>query len=244
MLGDRHGSIRSMDAPEGRCIRWRGDDDSFCLSAGAEDAFDEFLDFTATLADEPDHHHVGAGIPRHHAEEDTLPDTAPGEKTQSRAAADRKKSIDRSDPDIERLLDEGSPHRIDNPAKERGTLCTAQWSVTVDWLPTAVDHAAEQLRTDRDFDHPSCQHDAGSGGKPVTMTLGHEQDATAIEPDGLRRYQSASLILDKASLTDGKVNAARLHDEPDRSHQAATNRNTAVGGVKARPIAFEPLDQS
>ena len=49
---------------------------------------DEFLDLPATLSDEPDHDHVGLGVPRHHAEQHTLADTRPGKQAEALAAAD------------------------------------------------------------------------------------------------------------------------------------------------------------
>ena len=53
-----------------------------------ENALDEFLHFTAALADQADDDDVGAGVAGHHAEQHALADAAAGEQSDALAAAD------------------------------------------------------------------------------------------------------------------------------------------------------------
>jgi hypothetical protein len=54
----------------------------------------------------------------------------------------------------------------------------------------AVDDAAEQLRTDGNFDPALGRHHPSTGGESVSVALGHQQDPSTVEPDRFGRHQT------------------------------------------------------
>src|SRR5208282_672820 len=243
-FGDCHGAIRAVDAPQRRGVRGCCHDDCFGQSVFPKRVLDKFFDLAAAFANQPYDHDFGTRVPCHHAQKDTLPEAGSREQPQSRAAANREEGVDRPDPDIERLIDQCSSHRIDRLAEQRRALRTTQLALAVYRQATGVNDAAKQLRANSNFNRVPRGHYASAGGKPVAVTVGHQQDPPTIESNHLRRYQTTCFALDEASLADRRVNAVRLHDETDRTDQAAVDLHGAVVSSDARPIAFEPPDQS
>ena len=66
MLGHCRGISRALHAQQRRCIGGGCHHHRPGTPFRAQNIFDKLFDLAPALADEPDHNHVGAGVPRHH----------------------------------------------------------------------------------------------------------------------------------------------------------------------------------
>src|SRR5579872_963333 len=115
--------------------------------------------------------------------------------------------------------------------------------LSVDRLAAAVDDPAEQFGAHRDLHRPPRRDHPSAGREAVGMSLGHQQDAAAVEPDNLGRHQPARLAFDKAALADRDMDAAGFHDKTDSAHQAAMYLRPVIRALQSRLVALEPRDQ-
>src|SRR5262249_52798586 len=93
----------AVQAHQWRMIRRSCNDDRTRSILGSEDSLDEFLHFTAALADQTNNDHVCAGVASHHTEQHALTDTAAGEEANTLAAPDGQQRVDGPDTHIEWL---------------------------------------------------------------------------------------------------------------------------------------------
>jgi len=84
-----------------------------------QDLLDKILDFSSALTDQSHNNDIGAGIARHHAEQDALSHAGTGKKAHALAAPHRKQGIYRTHPYIKDLVDRFPVERIDGRTCER-----------------------------------------------------------------------------------------------------------------------------
>ncbi len=70
----------------------------------AEDVFDEFAYFSAALADQANHDHIGFSVTGHLAKQHALADAAAGEQTNTLATAHGEQCINGAHTNIKRVL--------------------------------------------------------------------------------------------------------------------------------------------
>src|SRR6185437_3390097 len=227
-----------------RFVCWSGQHDCFFESVGTERALDEFLNFTAAFADQPDHDDVRAGIARHHAEEHALADAGAGEQAEPGAAPDGEQRVDRAHADIERRVDQGALHRIDRAAEQGHAFLATEPALAVDGHAGAVDHPPKHLRPDRDLDRAPDRRHARADCQPVAVTFRDQQTAPAVEPDHFGGKLLTGIVFDETALADRDVNPARLHHQTHIAHQAAADLNGGVGVGKADTMPFQCLDET
>ena len=104
MFGNRRSVGRALQAQEWRHISGRGDHNGAFETFCAKIFFNEGLDLTATLADQPDHRDVGTGIARQHAEQHAFADAAASEEADALTAPDCQQRVDRAHADVNRFV--------------------------------------------------------------------------------------------------------------------------------------------
>ena len=103
VFGDGGGGEGSLDARQCRFVAGGDDDHAAREAFGAQIAFDEFVDFTTSLADQTDHDDVGGRVATHHAEQHALADAGAGENAEALAAAAGEQGVDDVDAGAQRL---------------------------------------------------------------------------------------------------------------------------------------------
>ena len=105
VLGDAGRQRRAVEPLQGRIVGRSRHHHCPGHAFGAKDFLNKFLHFTATFADQPDHHHIGVGEAGHHPQQYALADPGAGEQAHPLTAPDRQQGVDRPHSDIERFAD-------------------------------------------------------------------------------------------------------------------------------------------
>jgi hypothetical protein len=113
MLGDGGGIGGAVQTQQGRRVGRGGDHGGAFQPFLAEDVLDEILDLAAAFADQADHHDIGRGIARHHAQQHGFAHAAAGEQAHALATPHGEQGIDGADAHVKHVLDRFPFHGID-----------------------------------------------------------------------------------------------------------------------------------
>ncbi|MCY1281642.1 hypothetical protein D9M70_304540 [compost metagenome] len=181
---------------------------------------EELLHLAATLADQPDHHDIGLGLPGDHAQQHALADAATGEQADALALADGEHGVDGAHADVQRLLHRAALERVDGRQLGGQRVAAAELAEVVERLAEAVDHPAEPGLVDLQARLVARREYPRAGHQPDRLLERHQVGDLAVEADHLGFQHAAVGQLDVAALAGQALAAEAFQQQPGNPRQA------------------------
>jgi hypothetical protein len=181
----------------------------------------EFLHLAATLADQPDHHHVGLGLSCDHPQQHALAHPRAGKQADALPLAEGQQTVDGSHTDIQRGLHRTALERIDRRQLYRQRVAPGEFAALVQRLAKAVDHATKPGFVDLQQRLVLGREYARAGGQADRLLERHQIGDIAVEADHLGIQQTAVSLFDAAALAGAALAAEALQEHAGNPHQAS-----------------------
>jgi hypothetical protein len=228
VLRNGDGGEGRLDALNRRGIRRGHDHHAPGQALGPEGFLEEVPHLAAALADQGQHVDVRLAGSRDFAQQRALADAAAGEDAHPLALAAGQQSVERPQPEHERLGD--AP-----PAQRGRRLAAGQGALAVDRLAQGVDHPPQQPWADEDRPRHGAGRHRVVRRDAVDVLQRHEDAMGALEADDLGRHAAPVAGADFAQLADADRRALRLDRQPRDADDPPAARQK-VGRADAVPV--------
>ncbi len=150
-----------------------------------ENIVDKVFDLAAALANQSNHHHIGLGIARHHAQQDTLTDATAGKQSEPLTLTHGQQRVDRTNADIERFPDGTARQRVQGSTVQGAVIVGAQGATVIQRLAGGIDHAAQQGLAHRHAGSLADRPNSGVGHDTAQLAGRHQQNTITGETHNL-----------------------------------------------------------
>ena len=247
-LGNRRGVRRALHTQQRRRVGRSGHHHRAGAAFFAQNIFDKFFDFAATLTDQPDHNHIGLGVARHHAQQHALAHARSGKQPDALTASHRQQGVDRTHSGVERLAHGCAVHGVDRTPVQRQRTHIQNRPLAVHRLALRIHHPAEQTIAQGQAQHAgirwcggagvlaNARHrnvggrgcHTGTGAQAMDIARRHQKSAVAGKPDHLGQHRLARLHGNHALRAHWHPDATGFQHQSGQARERATHFERAL----------------
>ena len=239
ILGDHMRQVRGLEPQHRRHIGGRCDHHRFRQTLGAQRLADKSLHLAPALANQADHHHIGLGEARQHAQQHALAHARAGHQSDALSAPKGQQPVDGTNAHVQYPVDRSALHRVERQPQQAQSRGACRPGLAVQRVAAAVNHPPQQFRAQTRVAVVGQQAHGGARPDAVGLRKWHQKKRLVAKA---HHFGLNALAVGCDHLAAGphrRHDAARLQPQTDQAHQGSAARWPAHPRLRDRSVDLQ-----